>query len=1128
MVRQTASVIVMEILGALVLVLMAASALLLWRLSSGPLDLSAFRDDVEHALADARDGRPVSIGALQLEWSPETKRVQITAQDVALMDAGGRPAAEAANAQIVLSASALVLGRIEVLRFSLRDGWIGLDNQGGNTWTLGGDPLPETKSREMPTTPQGWLDYANTVLPEWLTALKETDATLTFEAIRFDGMELRVRDQARALLGTVQHTTGNLTRTADGLSLTLSGSGLGEGLPGGIAIRMQTSESSTRMLAELGVADWPLGELFRRTGLSEAGSEGLQSNFEVSVGFSSAAGIETVKLNARSGPGKLKLGDAIHPVTDLHVEGTYGRPEDLLTLIIESTGTGVFKGRAELQLERALTGEGFRPFRLSSPALTANLTPFLEAPIDFASVSASGEVDLDALAVRGATAGFVIGGAAFELAGDLARTPDRKEGETPVIGTLDVAVPGALPFQTVTALWPVKLATGARQFGKVNVEAGTALGAKGRITLQRDSFAEGYLRDTDLEVTFAVEGARVKFLSDLPPVENASGTGRLSGNSFKVVLQKGEYAGWQVTEGLVDFPAFNPRGQEFRVFAKGRGPARNIVQVLADSRLEFDLDPARVSGDAEMTYELFRPALSDVPYEDLRFTGFGTIRNTGLKGAAFGFDFTGGAVKVDLDQNGIMMSGQGKLGPSPVDFVWKDSFAEDGKPADLTAKGLVTADFLNGFGILGRAYMTGEAPLDVRATLEGADLETALVGINFTDARLDMAEIGWLKPRGGASTATINYSLNGDRSTSRVKFTADGAAFDGDFTLGARDMRLYSADLRRAYFRNVADVNGKMQRGTDDRFLLQLGGKHLDISGLMPGLTSLGGEETREGAAMSLDAAVERLTVRPGLDLRNAKLSMVTSKTGLQTLKASGLAGEGATMEASIDARGAGPARLDVTSGDAGFLASAFLDADFITGGTLEMSGTLEKGTVPADLMIQVSGARLSNAPFLTQILSLASLRGLADTLTGEGVMFSKIDLPLKISGGRYIITGAKAQGPALGLTASGFIDSKSTDIEIDGVLVPSFGVNSALGGIPILGDLVVGRDGEGVFSLTYGVRGKLEKASVSVNPLSALAPGVIRRIFENPSDTKIPEAKPRAPDAPLPKELPPIKDETF
>jgi hypothetical protein len=707
-------------------------------------------------------------------------------------------------------------------------------------------------------------------------------------------------------------------------------------------------------------------------------------------------------------------------------------------------------------------------------------------------------------------------------------TPDWKEGDALVIGTLDAGVPGALPLQTVLALWPVTLGEGARDFGKERVLAGTARGAKGRVTLQRDSFAEGHLRDTDLEVTFAVDGAQVKFLDDLPAVENASGTGRLTGNSFKVVLDKADYGGWVVSEGLVDFPAFNPRGKEFRVFAKGRGPARNIVRTLAESRLEFDLDPARVSGDAEMTYEMFRPARDDVAYEDMRFTGFGTVRNGGLKGAAFGFDLTGGALKVNLDQNGIVMTGQASLGPSPVDFVWKDSFADDGKPADLTATGVMTADFLNGFGLLGRAYMTGEAPIDVKATLEGADLETALVQADFKDARLDIAEIGWLKPRGGASNATINYARAGENMTSKVKFTADGAALDGDFTLRTSDSRLVSADLRRAFFRNVADVNGKMSRGAADQIILTLGGKHLDISGLMPGLGGLGGEERKAGSPMTLTAAVDRLTLRPGLDLRSAELVLMTNRTGLETVSANGIAGDGAPLVASIDASGSGPARLSVTSGDAGFLASAFLNTDFISGGSVEINGTLEQAATPANLMVKISDARMSDAPFLTQILSLASLRGLADTLGGDGVMFSRIDLPLKISGGRYIINGAKAQGPALGLTASGFIDSKTTDIEIDGVLVPSFGMNSALGGIPILGDLVVGRDGEGVFSLTYGVRGKLDKANVSVNPLSALAPGVIRRIFENPSDTKIPEAKPRAPDAPLPKELPPIKDETF
>lgn len=1128
MVRQTASVIVMEVLGATVLVLMAAAGLLLWRLSGGPIDLAPFKHEVEHAIAGARQDRPVSIGALQLEWSPQTRRIQLTAEDVQVMDAEGQRAGEAAHAEIVLSASALVLGRVEVLRLNLRDGWIGLDHQGGYQWTLGGEALPEFKARVLPTTPQGWLDYANTLLPEWLEALAQADEKLTFESIRFDGFELRVRDPARRLLGTVQHTTGHLARTGEGLSLTVSGAGLGQGLPGGLALSLQTSERGTRMLAELGVADWPLGDLLRRIGLGSEGSQGLEAHFEVAAAFTRSSGIEEIRLKAESGAGRLKLGEATYPVSDLRISAAYGRPDDRLALVIESAGAGPFKGRAELQLDEALTGEGFRPFRLTSSALTADLTPWLEAPVDLASLEASGEADLHALGVRAAVIKVVAGGAAFEIKGDMAQTPQRQPGEMPVIADLDVRVPGVLPRETVVALWPTSLAPGAREFGKIRIEAGRARNLVGRVALRRDSLAEGHLRDTDLDVTFDVEGAQVKFLSDLPAVENARGRGRLTGNSFRAVLSSGDFAGWAIEEGLVDFPAFHPRGTEFRVFAKGQGPARNLIGALAASRLQLDLDPARVSGDAQMTYELFRPALDDVAYEALRFKAFGTVRNAGLKGAAFGFDFTGGDLKVDLDQGGIRMTGQGSVGPSPVDFVWTDRFADDARPAELVATGFVTADFLNGLGLPGRAYMTGEAPLDLRATLNGADLQTASVGINFADARIDMAELGWLKPRGAAAEATIDYARRGETATSRVRFMADGAAIDGDVTLGSATSRLVSADLRRAYFRNLADVNGKVTRGADNRLMMTLGGRHLDVSGLLPGLGGLGGGAVSGAPPLQLEAGVDRLTLREGLDLREAKLSMNSVRTGLESFTASGLTDAGRLLEASIDARAAGPARIEVTSGDAGFLASAFLDSDVITGGEVSIRGTLEQAGSPANLLVRVTGAKVRNAPFLTQILSLASLRGLADTLTGEGVTLSRIDLPMKISGGRYVIDGAKAQGPALGLTASGFIDTKSKDIEMDGVLVPSFGVNSALGGIPVLGDLVVGRDGEGVISLTYGVRGKLDKATVSVNPLSALAPGVIRRIFDNPSDTAIPEVKPAPKEPTLPKALPPIRDETF
>ena len=119
--------------------------------------------------------------------------------------------------------------------------------------------------------------------------------------------------------------------------------------------------------------------------------------------------------------------------------------------------------------------------------------------------------------------------------------------------------------------------------------------------------------------------------------------------------------------------------------------------------------------------------------------------------------------------------------------------------------------------------------------------------------------------------------------------------------------------------------------------------------------------------------------------------------------------------------------------------------------------------------------------------------------MAGDGILFSSVNVPLMIDNSGYYIPGAKASGPALGFTAKGSILDGGKDLTLDGVLVPSFGTNSALGGIPIIGDLFVSRDGEGVFAITYSVRGSIEEARIAVNPLSGILPGMLRRIFENP-----------------------------
>jgi uncharacterized protein YhdP len=93
-----------------------------------------------------------------------------------------------------------------------------------------------------------------------------------------------------------------------------------------------------------------------------------------------------------------------------------------------------------------------------------------------------------------------------------------------------------------------------------------------------------------------------------------------------------------------------------------------------------------------------------------------------------------------------------------------------------------------------------------------------------------------------------------------------------------------------------------------------------------------------------------------------------------------------------------------------------------------------------------------------------------------------------------------RAYGPALGLTAKGTIDFERDETALQGTIVPAYTVNQILGVIPLLGPLLTGGEGEGVFAATYKATGPVSDPEVSVNTLAALAPGFLRNLFSGSS----------------------------
>ncbi|MGE0241102.1 MAG: AsmA-like C-terminal region-containing protein, partial [Parvibaculaceae bacterium] len=113
------------------------------------------------------------------------------------------------------------------------------------------------------------------------------------------------------------------------------------------------------------------------------------------------------------------------------------------------------------------------------------------------------------------------------------------------------------------------------------------------------------------------------------------------------------------------------------------------------------------------------------------------------------------------------------------------------------------------------------------------------------------------------------------------------------------------------------------------------------------------------------------------------------------------------------------------------------------------------------------------------------------------GVVFSRLTLPFT-SDARFIRIGdTLVKGPELGATAQGLIRKMDGAIDIDGTIIPAYALNSAIGEVPILGDILTGGKGEGIFGLTYALGGTMSRPRFQVNPVSAIAPGILRKFFE-------------------------------
>ena len=181
------------------------------------------------------------------------------------------------------------------------------------------------------------------------------------------------------------------------------------------------------------------------------------------------------------------------------------------------------------------------------------------------------------------------------------------------------------------------------------------------------------------------------------------------------------------------------------------------------------------------------------------------------------------------------------------------------------------------------------------------------------------------------------------------------------------------------------------------------------------------------------------------------------------------------------------------------FKAKPFVDRyKFIKGfedGDLDFYSIKKNGITNS--ILKIDNFKIQEIPVLAKLLTLASLQGIADLLTGEGIRFTDFEMRFSSKNNLMTIEELYAIGPAISILMEGYIQSKKL-ISLRGTLVPATTVNRTISSIPLIGDILIGKKiGEGVFGVSFKIKGPPGDLETTVNPIKTLTPRFITRTLE-------------------------------
>lgn len=1084
----------MRVLLAGLAALAALAAFLMLYAPGRQLDAPEWlRARIEGRIERSLNGMQIEFGQVHLVIT-EGWRPRLGLRDVVLTHADGSTAAQLADAQASLAMRPLLRGQVQPKRIALSGLYATLRRDEGSialSLSDGGGPLRQAET--LPALIEQWDATLATPVLAALTEVETEALTLRYEDARLgrvwtlDGGHLRLdrRGQELEVSGGFSLLSGRDYVSSVELSYR---SEIGSPAADfGFAVRDAASEdiaAQAPALAWLGVLRAPISGSLRG-------------------GISGEGGLLPLAASLQIGGGVLQPEDEARPVpfTGARSYFTYEPASQVLRfdeLSVESGwGSGTAEGQAMLNgISEGVLKDLVGQFTFSN--LSFNPQGLYPQPLVFEGVRSDFKLELDPFRLQIGEMLIDSGPSRARLRGEAAAGP---EGWT---YALDAGVE-EITVARLKELWPALAAKKPREWVEKNLHEGALSGV--RLSMRGREGAPPLLA-----ADAAFQEGRVTFQKHMPEARRVAGRLSLLDKRFAVMATAGvvqpdqggpvDIAGTSFI--IPDISIKKAAPGVVRLKAQGEVTSalsllnRPPLSVLKKSALPVDL----AGGTVALEGTLSLPLAKKVPFEAVEYHYRGRI--TGVESAVLvpGHVLAAEALQIEGDHRSVTVRGSGSLSGVPATAAWRQPVGKGDLPPGRVSGTVELSQQANEALKLGLppGTFSGAAPgrFDLQLVKGGPPvitLQSELEGLGIR-----MPALGWAKPESSAGSLALTAVLDTPARVTGLKVEAPGLEAEGE-VVAAEGGGLDRAEFSRVRIGNWMDGPAELVGRPGQVPEVRVGGGIIDLRRSPFG--SGGGTQAGADSAGPIRLALTRLQVTDSIAL-NSFRGDFTTLGGFNGSFRGELNGQ-VVVDGKVVTQKDGIA-VRIGSQDAGGVFRAAGVLRHGSGGSFDLTllPTGKEGEFKGGL--KVRNVRVKEAPSMAALLNAVSLVGLLDELSGRGILFSEVDAAFRLGPSYLQVDQGSAVGPSMGLSLDGFYNTGSSALDMRGVLSPIYLVNVV--GRPLA------RKGEGLFGFAFNLQGTADAPVVTVNPLSALMPGVLRDIMRRQAP-KAPGAEPAASEAP-------------